>query len=112
MVKTVIIDLNKLTSTSGMSLLSGRDNGVKARNLFGLNGSTLNSETIIKVIDNRGTVVSNSYFLGLLEEFFRKHSSKSSLLEHIDYTELSATNQKELIRGINRGYSPTVSSLV
>ncbi|MEQ3692014.1 MAG: hypothetical protein ABNH16_14875 [Thalassolituus sp.] len=113
MVKTVmIIDLKELTNTSGMNLLSGRDNGVKARSMFGLNGSTLDPDTIIKVIDDSSTVISNSYFLGLLEGVFKTHSSKSSLLEHIDYSELSPTNQKELIRGINRGYSPSVSSLV
>jgi len=110
-VRTVLIDLQRITKTSSLGLLSGRDNGVAARSLFHVTVEDITSDTLVKIEDNDSVVVSNSYFLGLLEDIFKVHKSKEDLLEHLDYTELSKANQKELLRGINRGFSSIVNAM-
>ena len=107
----MVIDFSKVSKSSDLRLLSGRDNGVEARKLFHVTINELTTETIVKITDNKEVVVSNSYFLGLLEDLFRIHTSKEDLLHHIDYKELSHINQKELLRGINRGFASVINAL-
>ncbi|WP_353293524.1 hypothetical protein [Thalassolituus maritimus] len=107
----MLIDFDRITETSKLGLLSGRDNGVAARKLFHVANGDITPDTRVKIKDNDSVVVSNSYFLGLLEDIFKIHKSKEDLLEHIDYTELSKTNQKELLRGVNRGFSPIINAM-
>ena len=107
----MIIDLKKLDNVSGLGLLSGRENGIEAKNYYEAQKENITTETVVVVTGDDSFVVSNSYFLGLLEDFFKIHPSKQSLMEHLDYSQLSPINQKELIRGINRGYSSVINAM-
>ena len=107
----MLIDFKELSETSNLGLLSGRDNGIKAKTKFSMSEGNITPETQIIIKGGDTFVISNSYFLGLLEDFFKIHKTKKALLEHLDYSALSTINQKELIRGINRGFSSVVNAM-
>ena len=111
MVNEMLIDFKRLSDDSNLKLLSGRDNGIKAKDFFNVHQENITSDTVIVVKSGDKLVISNSYFLGLLEDFFRMHNDKRDLLNHLDYSALSTTNQKELIRGINRGFSSVINAM-
>lgn len=108
MVNELVIDLSSLES-EGKRLLSGRENGKKAFELFKLSKYTNDTRLVLKNGDK--LVITNSYFLGMLESIIRKHSVKSELLDHMDYDGISHNNRKELLRGINRGFSEIINPL-
>ncbi|EAR62899.1 hypothetical protein [Neptuniibacter caesariensis] len=108
MERVMIIDLNTLKK-EGKRLLSGRDNGHQAYELFELAQHT--SETKLVLKNGSDLVITNSYFLGMLEEIIKKYEVKADLLNHMDYDDVSQNNRKELLRGINRGFSEIVNPI-
>lgn len=50
-------------------------------------------------------VISNSFFFGLLSNVKDLYLGKSDMIRCINLLDLSNSNQKELLRGINRVYS-------
>lgn len=107
----VIVNLTDLTKTSGLRLLAGRDNGEEAKIHFNLSEGEYSLENTLVIIDEGEVVVSNSYFLGMLEDLFHKYETKVELIKHIEFNQLSITNQKELLRGINRAYSKAINAM-
>ena len=103
----MIIDLSKTNS----KFLSGRPNGKQAKELFKLVGPDLSTDIVVKFKDDGKLSVSNSYFLGLIEDLLKIHTDKKTLLEHVDFEDLSSSNQKELVRGINRGFSKIINAV-
>jgi len=104
---TMIIDLGRFTR--GKKLLSGRDNGKDACELLELSDVASNCKIVLQ--NDGDTVITNSYFLGMLSKLFDKYTTKKELLENIDFKQLNDTNQKELLRGINRGFSRAVNAM-
>lgn len=107
MSKEMVIDISKYNH--GRRLLSGRDNGHALWNALKVTEFNPQSKIVIK--NDGQTVITNSYFLGMLSQLFGHYHQKSELLEHIDYHELNKTNQQELLRGINRGFSEAVNAM-
>lgn len=89
------------------SLLSGRKNGEKAYEYFKLNDFT--KESVIRLKSSGSVVITNSYFLGMLEAIFKKYDLVDDLYKHLDYSDLSELNKEELIRGIKRGFAKNKS---
>ena len=102
----MIINIQDLAS-GGKQLLSGRENGKLAYKKFNLVNLKKSGTIILKNDD--GVIISNSYFLGMLTAVFKNYDSKKQMLEHIDFKGLSETNKKELVRGINRGFSQAIN---
>jgi hypothetical protein len=104
--KTMIINIQDLAN-GGKKLLSGRENGKSAYTKCKL--INLDKDGTLILRNDTGVVISNSYFLGMLTDVFVNYDSKKKMLEHIDFKGLSETNRKELVRGINRGFSQAIN---
>lgn len=103
----MIIDLAKYTADR--RLLSGRDNGRAV--WIQLNQPQFDPSIKIVIKNDGEAFITNSYFLGMLSDIFRHYTDKKVLLDHIDFKELNDTNQKELLRGINRGFSEAINGM-
>ncbi|WP_318413807.1 hypothetical protein [Photobacterium leiognathi] len=90
-----------------VTLFTGRKNGRKARQHFGIRASEEFS-----FIANDDQVITSSYFLGLIGDelaaLLKKPGSNNIklLLEHVHTDRLNLVSQNECIRAIKRGLSP------
>lgn len=102
-----VVNINLKSFTRDNKILTGRPNGEAAWHLLAnqdSNLSSLSDATKVKLVGDGSAIISNSYFLGMLSPIFRAYSSKQSLIEHLDFTELNQHNKMELLLGIERGY--------
>lgn len=83
------------------SLLTGRENGKKAREKFGVEKSSI---YIIKTSEDQ--MVTSSYFLGLLGEVLSSQfSSPKEALASIDFNGVNDKSRRECTKAIQRGLS-------
>lgn len=90
------LDLTQFSS----NLLTGRKNGTRARDKFGVK----KADRYIFILRN-DQLVTSSYFLGLLGEEIKLFSSSKEALEHIDLESLNDSSKNECVRAIKRGLS-------
>lgn len=104
-----IIDFERLGSKGEKRLLTGRSNGQTAYEFYGLDKFDASGTLVFK--SSEDLVVSNSYFLGMLQEIFIRYQEVNELYKHIDSDGLSLINKDELVRSIRRGFAKNTSPI-
>ena len=98
------VDFSKMPN---VTLFTGRKNGRKARQYFGIRASEEFS-----FVANDDQVITSSYFLGLIGDelatLLKKPGSNNIklLLQRVHTDRLNLVSQNECIRAIKRGLSP------
>ena len=105
------VNFDTLNKDGSRRLLSGRKNGEAAYDYCGLRNFDKDGTLVLR--STGGLVVSNSYFLGMLEKVFMLYNDADELQKHIDCTGISELNKEELAIGIKRlTTNPEINSLI
>lgn len=94
----MLIDFTRMSDSK---ILSGRENGKKARDYFKVIES---SEYVIKTTEDQ--LVTSSYFLGLLGGILSKQfKSPNDALKSLNFEHANEKSRREFVKAIRRGLS-------